>query len=542
MKRPAFNLVLGVVCVATLGPAAEARKPNVVVIMCDDLGYADVGFNGCEDIPTPNIDRIAESGVRCTSGYTSYPVCGPSRAGFMTGRYGQRFGFERNPQHRVDDPNMGLPRTERTFAEVLKPVGYTSGIVGKWHLGAHETLHPLARGFDFFYGHLGGGHRYLPEDLTIEGHGKNEKESYLTKILRNHKMVETEKYLTDEFSDAAVEFIETSKNQPFFLFLSYNAPHLPLQATEEYLTRFPNLTGKRKIYAAMVSAVDDGVGMVLDRLEELKLTENTLIFFLSDNGGPETKNASDNGPLRGAKGDPWEGGFRVPYAVQWKGTLPAGTEYHQPVSALDILSTMAELAGASEDPKRPLDGVNLIPYLSGKDSRAPHEAIYLRKFDGAAYAVRRGDSKLVIKWRKGAPELYNLEEDIGEQNDLANQYPERVQQLDALRKQWDSELIEPRFLGLIHTPEWRAKTQRQQKAAKQKGAREWDWFAALDANKDGVVTEEEWVDWTMREAKRKGRNTTVEKQKEYFAGRDSDGNGTITREELNASMRGKKKK
>jgi len=541
MRKRAFNLLLGVVCVATLNSAAAVQKPNVIVIMCDDLGYADVGFNGCRDIPTPSIDRIAENGVRCTSGYTSYPVCGPSRAGFMTGRYGQRFGFERNPQHRVDDPNMGLPRTERTFAEVLKPVGYTSGIVGKWHLGAHETLHPLARGFDFFYGHLGGGHRYLPEDLTIEGHGKNEKESYLTKILRNHEMVETKEYLTDEFSDAAVEFIETSKDQPFFLFLSYNAPHLPLQATEEYLARFPDLTGKRRIYAAMVSAVDDGVGMVLDKLDELKLTGNTLIFFLSDNGGPETKNASDNGSLRGAKGDPWEGGFRVPYAVQWKGTLPAGTEYHQPVSALDILATMTELAGASEDPTRPLDGVNLIPYLSGKDSRVPHEAIYLRKFDGGAYAVRKGESKLVIKWRKAPPELYNLEEDIGEQHDLAKQYPEKAQQLDALRKQWDSELVEPRFLGLIHTPEWQAKTKRQQKAAKGNGAKEWDWFAALDANKDGVVTEEEWVDWTTREAKRKGRDTTVEKQKEYFDGRDLDSNGTIAREELNASMRRKKK-
>ncbi|MDF7823906.1 sulfatase-like hydrolase/transferase [Pontiellaceae bacterium B12227] len=512
-------------------------KPNMVVIMCDDLGYADVGFNGCKDIPTPNIDRIAENGVRCTSGYAPYSVCGPSRAGFITGRYGQRFGFERNPQHRVDDPNMGVPRSERMFAEVLKPVGYTSGIVGKWHLGAHETLHPLARSFDFFYGHLGGGHRYLPEDLTIKGHGKNEEESYRTKILRNHEMVETQNYLTDEFSDAAVEFVEMTKDKPFFLFLSYNAPHLPLQATEKYLSRFPNLKGKRKVYAAMVSAVDDGVGLLLNKLDELELMDDTIVVFLSDNGGPEPKNASDNGALRGAKGDSWEGGFRVPYAVQWKGRLPAGTEYHKPVSSLDILATIAELADAPKDPKRPLDGINLIPYLSGKKTGMPHEAIYLRKFDGQKYTVRCGDFKLHTQWDGDSPQLYNLEEDIGEQTNIADQHPEKVQQLEQLRKQWNTGLVEPRFLGLIHTPEWQAKIKKQQAARKKNGTKEWDWFAALDRDKDGLVTEEEWIGRAMMEAKRKGRDTTLEKQKEFFSGRDLDGSGTITREELEESTK-----
>jgi arylsulfatase A-like enzyme len=533
----ARGILTGLVLAAAFGTqAAETAdgQPNLIVIMCDDLGYADVGFNGCEDIPTPNIDRIAKNGVRCTSGYVSYSVCGPSRAGFMTGRYGQRFGFERNPQHRVDDPNMGLPRDERTFAEVLKPAGYTSGIVGKWHLGAHETLHPLSRGFDFFYGHLGGGHRYLPEDLTIEGPGNNEQESYLTKILRNHEMVETQKYLTDEFSDAAVEFVETSKDRPFFLFLSYNAPHLPLQATEKYLSRFPELEGKRKIYAAMVSAVDDGVGRVLDKLDELELTENTLVFFLSDNGGPESKNGSDNGPLRGSKGDAWEGGFRVPYAVQWKGTLPAGAVYDKPVSSLDIMATITELSGAAADPERPLDGVNLVPYLTGKNKGVPHEAIYLRKFDSEKYTVRNGDYKLHTKWHGESPELYNLAEDIGEKSNIAGTHPEKVKQLEALRRQWDTGLLEPRFLGLIHTPEWQAKIKKSRQAAKDKGAQEWDWFAALDGDKDGVVTEAEWLEWTLREAKRKGRAATEEQQKEYFAGRDSNGDGVITREELEA--------
>ena len=455
MKKYILALSAGLLSVGNVN--AKDTKPNMIVIMCDDLGYADVGFNGSTDIPTPNIDRIAQNGVICNAAYTSYSVCGPSRAGFMTGRYGQRFGFERNPQHKPSDPNMGLPRDERTIAETLKPVGYTSGIVGKWHLGAHDTLHPLSRGFDYFFGHLGGGHRFMPEDLTVEGHGKSETESYLTKILHNHEMIETTKYLTEEFSDAAVDFVSTNKDKPFFLFLSYNAPHLPLQATQKYLDRFPNLEGKRKIYAAMVSAVDDGVGLLLDRLNELKLEDDTIIFFLSDNGGPETKNASDNGPLKGKKSDVWEGGFRVPYAVQWKGHLPAGTNYDKPVSSLDILGTIAALSNAPKDAERPLDGVNLIPYLTGENKNMPHDSIFLRKFDQGKYAVRRGDYKLVIHKKELKPALYNLKSDIGEESNIARQYPEVVDKLDSILKKWDSELEEPRFLGLIHTPAWQKK-------------------------------------------------------------------------------------
>jgi arylsulfatase A-like enzyme len=436
-------------------PSWAAKSPNLIVIMADDLGYADVGFNGCKDIPTPNIDRIAQNGVRCASGYVTYAVCSPSRAGFITGRYEQRFGHERNPLYRPDDPNMGLPLTEHTLPDLLKPAGYTSGLVGKWHLGAHPTLHPLKRGFDSFFGHLGGGHRYLPEDLTIERSedATNEEESYKTWILRDHTPVRTTNYLTDAFSDAAVGFIEQNKEKPFFLYVAYNAPHTPLQATEKYLARFPNIEGKRKTYAAMVSAVDDGVGRMLDKLDELKLSDNTIVVFLSDNGGPETKNASDNGMLRGGKGDEWEGGWRVPFAVQWKGTLPKGAVYEKPVSSLDIAATMVALTGAHPDPKHPLDGVNLIPYLTGKKEGAPHEAIYLRKFDQNKFAVRQDDFKLVIPWKGGAPQLYNLQADIGEETNIAAKHPETVRELDKLRDRWNSELVEPRFLGLGSKPE-----------------------------------------------------------------------------------------
>ena len=436
--------------------AAKVGKPNMIVIMCDDLGYADVGFNGCKDIPTPHIDSIAGNGVRCANGYVAYPVCGPSRAGFMTARYPQRFGFERNPQYQPQDPDMGLTREEKTIAELLRPAGYHSGIIGKWHLGAHiPTSHPMKRGFDEFYGHLGGGHVYFPEKLTIRRSQdvKGESESYRTWLMKNFEPVPPRKYLTDDFSDEAVSFVERNRDWPFFLFLSYNAPHTPLEATEKYLNRFSDIQDpKRKTYAAMVSAVDDGVGRVLKEVRRHGLEEKTIICFLSDNGGPTSKNASRNNPLRGDKGDAWEGGFRVPFALQWKGRLPQGAVYQKPVSALDLGGTVVALSGAEVPEGKPLDGVNLIPYLTGENKGAPHEAIYLRQFDRNRFAVRQGNEKILIPWKGGKAQLYDLRKDPGESTDLADRFPDKVEHLNRLRIQWNRQLREPTFLGLLHLP------------------------------------------------------------------------------------------
>ncbi|HIK93178.1 MAG TPA: N-acetylgalactosamine 6-sulfate sulfatase [Planctomycetes bacterium] len=446
--------------VVTSFSMALADKPNLIVIMADDLGYADVGFNGCRDIPTPHIDSIAENGVKFTSGYVLYAVCGPSRAGFITGRYEQRFGFERNPQYRPDDPNMGLPTDETTIAGSLSKVGYRCGVVGKWHLGANEVHHPLKRGFHQFFGHLGGDHRYMPEELTIKDSAAatDEAESYRTWILSDHTPVKTTRYLTDEFSNAAVSFVSSNKDYPFFLFLSYNAPHTPLQATTKYIDRFPNITDKkRKTYAAMVSAVDDGVGRVLSKLRELKLEDNTLVFFLSDNGGPTTRNGSRNTPLKGDKGDAWEGGYRVPFAARWPRGLPKGQAYNQPVSSLDIFATIAALSGAPTDPQRPLDGVNLIPYVTGKKNGPPHEAIYLRMFDSQKFAIRSGDHKLVIPARNVKPQLYDVTADVSESTNLATENPEILDELKQKLDAWTGELVEPRFSGLIHTPAFQKK-------------------------------------------------------------------------------------
>ena len=434
----------------------EKDSPNLIIIMTDDMGYKDVGFNGCQDIPTPNIDRIAENGVQFTSAYVTYAVSSPSRAGLITGRYPQRFGFERNPLYRPDDPNMGLPREEMTMASSLSKVGYTCGVIGKWHLGAHPSLHPLNRGFDEFFGHLGGGHRYFPDELIYKDSYaiSEESKSYKTWIMKNHGHVKTEKYLTDEFSDEAVRFVDKHQEDPFFLFLSYNAPHAPLQATEKYLDRFSHIKDrKRRIYAAMVSAVDDGVGRLLDKLEQLQLEEETLIFFLSDNGGPEGKNGSDNGVLRAGKGSCYEGGFRVPFAMQWKGTISPGT-YDQPVSSMDIFGTISALTESPTQPDKPLDGVNLLPYVKGKSQGSPHQAIYLRQYDAKRFAVRKGDYKLVTKENAAVKELYNLQQDISEENNIAEDRPQKLREINILRKDWNDELIRPAFLGLIHGGAW----------------------------------------------------------------------------------------
>jgi arylsulfatase A-like enzyme len=453
--RPLLLLGALTTLLGGLPAAPAARPPNLLVIMTDDQGYADVGFNGGRDIPTPHLDAIAAAGVRFTSGYVTYSVCSPSRAGLLTGRYPQRFGHERNPAWQPGNPATGLPLTETLLPAVLGRVGYVSGLVGKWHLGAHPRFHPLARGFDEFFGHVGGGARYFPEELTLTepAEARDEGESYRLRMRRGHEPVRTTRYLTDEFSDEAVRFVERHHDRPFFLYLAYNAPHTPLQATEEHLARFPHIADpKRRTYAAMVSAVDDGVGRLMAKLRELGIEDDTLVFFLSDNGGPTRDNASDNRPLRGQKGSPWEGGFRVPFAAQWPGRLPAGLVYDHPVSSLDIFATIAALAGAPADPERPLDGVNLLPHLTGERKDAPHEAIYLRMHDRGSFAVRAGDAKLVIPARGEAPQLFDLGPDRAESRNLAAERPDVLARLERLRAAWSAQLVPPAFEGLMTAP------------------------------------------------------------------------------------------
>ena len=434
--------------------------PNLIVIMTDDMGYADVGFNGCTDIPTPHIDKIAYQGAKFTNGYVTFPVCGPSRAGFLTGRYQDRFGFTTNPSIDPKNPISGLPVEEETMAQVLRKADYKSAIIGKWHMGTHPVFHPLERGFDYFFGFLSGGHNFYHDELYLEDLSEVTKmwEWYRTKIIENRKTVETDDYLTDELSDAAVNFISEKADQDehFMVFLAYNAPHTPLQATEKYLSRFPDIKEKkRKTYAAMVSAVDDGVGRVLKTLQEKGIDENTIVVFLSDNGGAHN-NASDNGPLRGLKGDLFEGGVRVPFAMRWKGVIPSGQVYENPISSLDIMATIVAQNDIVIAEDRPLDGVNLIPFLTGKQKGQPHDYLFWRKWEQNAMAIRQGQNKLVLNKNKGhnTTELFNIENDEVEQYNLASQDKETYEHLLSEWETWNSQLKDRVFPTLGNDIWW----------------------------------------------------------------------------------------
>jgi arylsulfatase A-like enzyme len=458
-------LVIGILL--SHGQLLASKKPNFIVILTDDQGYADVGFNGSKDIRTPHIDRIANEGTKFTNGYVSYAVCGPSRAGLLTGRYQGRFGFDRNPHMDPTDIKSGLPLKEKMISEVLKPVGYTSSIIGKWHMGSHPELTPNKRGFDHFYGFLAGGHRYFPEDLIYkdiaEGLAQPPKKAwtswYQTKLLENDQRIETTQYLTDELSNAAVKFIKREQDNPFFLYLSYNAPHTPLQASQEYLDRNKHIPqGKRRTYAAMITAVDDGVGRVLATLDKLGIDDNTLVIFLSDNGGPESKNASDNGELRGHKGDYFEGGIHVPFAMRWPGKVPAGQVYTNSVSSLDILATFAGLTDAPIAKERPLDGVNLIPYVTGKNSEAPHKILFWRNFDKSIVAARRGNNKTILFKKNQQKHLYDLDKDLSETTNLYQTGTEAFNKQQNEMLDWESELAtEPAFKGLLMAKKAHAK-------------------------------------------------------------------------------------
>ena len=426
------------------GGAGGARRefkprPNVILIVADDLGYADLGCqNLSKDVRTPYIDQLATNGVRCTNGYVSAALCSPARAGLLTGRYQQRFGHEHNPGPDTAE-TFGLPLDQATLPQQLKSVGYTTAMIGKWHLGNRPEFHPTRRGFDEFFGFLGGAHGY-----NTVGQGANV-------LQRGTQPLDKTDYLTDAFSREAVQFIErqaarqqvrTEPPNPFFLYLTYNAVHTPMQAPLQYLARFPDETDDtRKTMLAMLTAMDEGIGQVMAKLRERRLEEDTLIFFVSDNGGPTHANGSRNAPLRGVKNTLWEGGIRVPFIVQWKGSLPAGKIYNHPVIALDIAPTIYSVAGVSTLPKGRYDGVELLPYLGGSNPSPPHDALYWRA--GEQWAVRAGSHKLTRADVSQPPRLFDVSKDPGESNDLAAAQPDVAASLKSKYDQWSAPLAAP---------------------------------------------------------------------------------------------------
>ncbi|MDA7904227.1 sulfatase [bacterium] len=472
--------VLVVLPMVALGASlsADDGRPNIIVFFADDLGYGELGCQGNSEIPTPYIDSIAESGVRFTAGYVAGPNCSPSRAGLLTGRTPTRFGYEFNPiGARNEEPGIGLPSKEVTIAETLQDAGYTTGLIGKWHQGGGAEYHPFRHGFDEFFGFTHEGHYFVPppwkgvttmlrrkslpdgskgrwegeKRLIYSTHMKSAEPDYDANnpIVRGGQPVVESEYLTDAFTREAVDFIDRHDDKPFFLYLAYNAVHSPLQGADKYMKKFAHIEDvHRRIFAAMLANMDDSVGAVMNQLRKSGLEENTLVFFLSDNGGPTRELTSSNLPLRGEKGQMYEGAIRVPFMVQWKGKIPAGEVYHQPVSSFDIYATAVANSAGVTLPEQ-VEGVDLIPFLKGEDQGRPHETLFWRQ--GGKAAMRHGDWKIVIMGRRFQPgnakwELYDLSKDVAEQNNLAAVKPEILSELISRWYEMNSEMLEPIFL------------------------------------------------------------------------------------------------
>ena len=430
--------VMGFFLPAFLHAGQDTSKPNVLIILVDDLGYADVGFQGCKDIPTPNIDHLAKNGMVCTNGYVTHPFCSPTRAGLLTGRYQQRFGHEFNPVYDPLDKNEGLPLGEKLLPQFMKDSGYKTGWVGKWHLGSSPAHIPSQRGFDDTFGFIGGGHRY--QDWV-----PNERQ-YTLPIMKNDKAVDVKNHVTTALAEQAAAFVQAQVDKPWFLYLAFNAPHTPHEPTAQKLEQFAKIQNlQRRKLASQISLLDDAIGVVMDRLHSSKQSESTLVFFLSDNGGP-TQSGAINTPLRGAKGTVYEGGIRVPFVISWPGKIPNGTRYDMPVISLDIFATALAVAGTAIPTDKVYDGVNLIPYLKGEKKESPHQQLFWRHGAGQNHAMREGNWKIVRAKNKPA-ELYDLGNDIAESKDLANEKPEVAKRMNAVLDAWDRELKAPVFLG-----------------------------------------------------------------------------------------------
>lgn len=456
-------------------------KPNIILIMADDLGKYELSGYGAEHIATPNIDAIGDNGIRFKDAYVTAPICAPSRAAILTGKYQQRYGFETQPMEfyptnkleysagkkakRLGDWNVttppsypspweierqGVPTGETNLAELLQASNYSTGIIGKWHLGHGEEHIPNNRGFDYQYGFYGAFSLYTPSQKTTGyvTHIQNDlsakhqwgmKRNDNAAIRENNKVVKESDYLTFAIRDRAQNFITEHKDSNFFLYLSFNAPHVPFQAPQEYYDQFSHVKDKnQRVYLAMVKALDDAVGDVMKTLKDHGLEENTIVYFISDNGGAAYTGATDNGPFKGGKITHFEGGVNVPFMMQWKGHLPEGVVYNYPVSSLDIFATTISACGVRLPESFQLDGIDLMPFVSGKNTSEPHDKIYWRT--DHIRAIRYKKWKLIMSTRDNWLHLYNLENDISEEIDLSEFNTEERNQLLRFFEEWNADL------------------------------------------------------------------------------------------------------
>ena len=445
----------------TAPPAPNAKpnaaRPNIIVILADDLGYGDISAYPNKEIPTPNLEKLAKSGVLCTQGYASAPVCCPSRAGLLTGRHQQRFGMEFNlgPAKRDWENSYGMDVKQITIADALHKAGYTTHMIGKWHQGSRPQFHPKRRGFDSFVGILGGATLYINPDAegvetgSVEGEeARKTRGAY--KVVRDTTILNNEnEYLTEFWAKEANAVLDQQKqaDKPFFMYMAFTAPHSPLQATKKYLDRFSTIKDKnRRIYCAMVSALDDAVGSIMAKLKDTGLDKNTLVVFASDNGcATYTRACSPNSPLKGGKLSHWEGGFREPYIWSFPGKLPQGVVFDKVCSLMDVFPTAVTLAGGEVPKDRPMDGVDLMPYLMGKNKTTPHEVLYWR--NAFFKTLRQGNYKLYrsVKEDQTFTLLFDLTKDPTETTNLADKMPDKVKAMIELYDKWDKQMESPRW-------------------------------------------------------------------------------------------------
>ena len=436
------KLALFFVCILTLISCSSINdsKPNIIIILADDAGYSDFGFMGSDEIKTPNLDQLALDGVTFNNAYVSASVCSPSRAGLLTGMYQQRFGHECNLD---SDVNTSFDPNQITIAEALKTEGYTTGLIGKWHLGDKTQNHPLKNGFDYFWGFISGARNYFYDPNEVNRNS-------IRNVVENYSQTNFEGYLTDVLGEKAISFIDKNNqsNNPFFLFLSFNAPHTPMQAKEEVLEKFKN--NPRQVYASMMWSMDEAIGHVIDALKENNQYDNTIIYFLSDNGAAMSNNASPF-PYKGWKGNQFEGGIKTPMIMSWKNKIKSNTQFDGFISALDIFKTSLEVSNVNDDLMANADGKNIMNYLN--DNTIQNKNLFWRKDKMAT--VRSGNYKL-IRLNDTSTVLYNIENNYFEDLDLKLKEPSVHDSLFKLLLAWEDRLIDPNW---IENKDWNIVTE-----------------------------------------------------------------------------------
>jgi len=431
---------------ALFGKQQAARKPNVVLIFTDDQGSIDVNCYGAKDLYTENLDRLAAEGTRFTQFYVGAPVCSPSRAALMTGRYPRCAGLLSNAPS--DKGRPGMPTGQVTIAEMMKSAGYATGHVGKWHLGYTPDTMPNGQGYDYSFGHMGGCIDNYSHFFYWQGPNRHD-------LWRNGKEIWRDgEFFGDLMVDECKKFIDGHKDEPFFLYWAINMPHYPLQGKEKWRKKYEHLDAPRKMYAAFVSTMDEMVGEVVRHLDESGLRENTLIIWLSDHGHSVEQRTfgggGNSGDYRGHKFTLWEGGLRVPCIVSWPGRIPQNAVRGQMAASIDWMPTIADYCGVKL-PARKIDGKSIVPVIESADASSPHNVLHWET--GKHWAVREGDWKLVhngpatdYKGRK-LPKvenfLSNIAEDVTETKNLAEAHPEIVERLTALHERWLKEVSQP---------------------------------------------------------------------------------------------------